>query len=115
MPIEARTEQGCNTPCLAPCPQDKTVVELGCGLGLVAITAAVLGARVTATDGDSGVLRAARGNVASNGAGCRHPVAVQPLQWGDAAGVRSPGECSAVTCQFGVNCRWLCETGLLLW
>jgi hypothetical protein len=37
--------------------QDKLVLELGCGLGLVACTAARLGARVVATDGDGDLLR----------------------------------------------------------
>ena len=46
--------------------EDRLVLELGCGLGLVACTAAWLGARVVATDGDRDLLRV-RGLVTQKG------------------------------------------------
>lgn len=81
---------------LARCPEsyakwswaDKTVVELGCGIGaLPALTAAFNGARrVVCTDGNADVLAATRAN-ALQWAG-KHPGVVPPLTtlltWGDA-------------------------------
>lgn len=59
---------------------DKIGVELGAGLGLPSIIASHLGARVTATDGDSSVMRLLRQNVEQNpGSGM---LKAQALLWG---------------------------------
>mmetsp|Transcript_37205 Transcript_37205/g.104983 ORF Transcript_37205/g.104983 Transcript_37205/m.104983 type:complete len:252 (-) Transcript_37205:271-1026(-) len=65
--------------------KDKTVVELGAGLGLISCTAAILGAKhVICTDGDGSTLKMADVNVsmlaAEHSSAC--PVGVQLLQWG---------------------------------
>uniref|UniRef100_A0A673AIH5 Uncharacterized LOC115410785 n=1 Tax=Sphaeramia orbicularis TaxID=375764 RepID=A0A673AIH5_9TELE len=61
---------------------DKTVLELGAGVGLVSIVAALLGAWVTATD-LSDVLSNLRVNLSRNTRGrCRHTPQVAVLSWG---------------------------------
>lgn len=66
--------------------EDKTVVELGAGLGLLSCTAALLGAkRVICTDGDGSTLRMAKANAEllkamypeTNG------ITVKRLKWGE--------------------------------
>jgi predicted nicotinamide N-methyase len=59
-------------------------VELGCGLGLVSITAALLGAQAVATDGDSDVLAVAKKSMKHNAHGkTLHPIKTSLLSWGD--------------------------------
>ena len=61
--------------------QNKTVLELGCGTGLVSLTAAVLGAnRILATDGNPLVVELAKRNVNANG--LTDKVLTQQLPWG---------------------------------
>ena len=61
---------------------DATVLELGAGVGLLSIAAALLGAtRVTLTDGDPAVCAAAQANVDLNGVA--DTVRVARLIWGD--------------------------------
>jgi hypothetical protein len=66
--------------------EGKEVVELGCGLGLLSITAALLGARVHATDGDGATVSAARANIAeaATAHGLAHPPRALRLPWGSA-------------------------------
>lgn len=60
----------------------RSVVELGAGLGLVSIVAALCGAaRVAATDGDAELLETCAANVAANGV--EGTVDVRALRWGD--------------------------------
>jgi hypothetical protein len=62
----------------------KNVVEIGAGIGLNSLTAGSLGARsVTLTDGDTGVLRLARQNIADN----ELNIKVDTLRFGDKSGV----------------------------
>jgi predicted nicotinamide N-methyase len=58
----------------------KRAIELGCGLGLVAIAAALKGWQVTATDNDPTSLRFAQYNAAVNGADI---ASFEPLDWHD--------------------------------
>ena len=44
----------------------KTVLDIGCGTGVVGIVAALLGANVVATDGDETVVDLARRNFQAN-------------------------------------------------
>lgn len=61
--------------------EDKTVLELGSGTGLVAIVASLLGAKVTATDLPN-FLGNLRANVMRNTRGkCRHLPHISPLTW----------------------------------
>jgi len=63
---------------------DVRVCELGAGLGLVSIVAALLGARVTATDGVEAVLPVLRANMeAQSTTHLRHPPVVELLAWGE--------------------------------
>ncbi|KAK3269233.1 hypothetical protein CYMTET_22314, partial [Cymbomonas tetramitiformis] len=59
-----------------------TAVELGAGLGLPSIVAAQLGAAVTATDHDAGVLELLRVNAAGNPARGAPAMLVAELAWG---------------------------------
>lgn len=63
---------------------DQTVVELGCGTGLVGIVAARCGAReVILTDGNPDLLERASGNAAVNLPSAGSRVRVRPLKWGE--------------------------------
>ncbi|XP_061743195.1 protein-lysine methyltransferase METTL21C-like isoform X2 [Nerophis ophidion] len=63
--------------------QDKMVLEIGAGTGLLSIVASLLGAWVTATDLPE-VLGNLRFNLSKNTRGrCRHPPQVAPLSWGE--------------------------------
>jgi predicted nicotinamide N-methyase len=64
---------------LAPDPH-KTMLEIGCGLGLVGIAAAMAGHRITMTEIDPDALNFARANAAANG--CTE-IAVERLDWND--------------------------------
>jgi predicted nicotinamide N-methyase len=67
----------------------KTVLELGCGTGVVALACAVLGARrVVATDHDKEVLALCQENVEAHGALAAR-VEVRPYAWGSGAAARS--------------------------
>lgn len=69
--------------------RNKSVLELGCGTGLVALACAVLGARrVVATDHDEEVLALCRKNVAAHGALAAR-VEVQAYAWGSGEVARS--------------------------
>ena len=59
----------------------KRVLELGCGIGLVGVVAAGLGARVTATDHDDGVLEACRRTAQLNGVTGAETVAADWHDW----------------------------------
>ncbi|XP_072770848.1 protein-lysine methyltransferase METTL21C [Nerophis lumbriciformis] len=62
--------------------QDKAVLEIGAGTGLLSIVASLLGAWVTATDLPE-VLGNLRFNLSKNTRGrCRHTPQVAPLSWG---------------------------------
>ena len=63
--------------------EDTSVIELGCGIGTCAITAALLGANVVATDGSPAALQLTQQNSAKYQEFCKHPVQVAPLVWGD--------------------------------
>jgi len=49
------------------CVRNRDVIDLGCGSGIVAIAAAIGGARVTAVDTDAYAIAATRLNAAANG------------------------------------------------
>ncbi|KAK3277115.1 hypothetical protein CYMTET_14853 [Cymbomonas tetramitiformis] len=61
---------------------DARVCELGAGLGLVSAVSALMGAKVTATDGVDEVLDVMRSNINRNLPEPRHRVKVRRLQWG---------------------------------
>uniref|UniRef100_A0AAV2LR60 Uncharacterized protein n=1 Tax=Knipowitschia caucasica TaxID=637954 RepID=A0AAV2LR60_KNICA len=70
--------------------EDKTVLELGSGTGLVAIVTSLLGARVTATDLPE-VMGNLRANVMRNTRGkTRHLPQIWPLCWGFDVGLIYP-------------------------
>jgi len=62
-----------------PIPEGAEIVDLGCGLGLVGITAAQLGARVIACDREPDALRFARCNAELNGV--RDRMTFRLLDW----------------------------------
>ena len=62
---------------------DKTVVELGAGIGICSVAAALMGAKVVATDASTTSLRLIRKNVQRYENEFQHPVEVLPLLWGD--------------------------------
>lgn len=71
---------------------DQSVLELGAGLGLCGMVAALAGARVVLTDGDEDVLDLCRANIASNEAAFTQNVALIAstlsclrLRWGAAS------------------------------
>lgn len=64
--------------------KDKNVLELGSGLGICAIAAALCGAQVIATDASTTSLELLRVNSQRYAHLCPTPVAVQPFLWGDA-------------------------------
>jgi predicted nicotinamide N-methyase len=61
-----------------PDARGKTLLELGCGLGLVSLAATLAGFKVLATDYYNAALEFARHNVRSNGAG---ELTTLPLNW----------------------------------
>ncbi|XP_078669047.1 protein N-lysine methyltransferase METTL21A-like [Branchiostoma floridae x Branchiostoma belcheri] len=61
--------------------QDKKVIELGSGTGLVGIVTSLLGADVTLTDLPD-IIYNLEPNVAINTRGVKHPPTVCPLAWG---------------------------------
>jgi len=63
--------------------EDTSVVELGSGIGLAAIVAALMGARVVATDAMTTSLDLISDNSVKHQDCFRHPLQVQPLLWGD--------------------------------
>ncbi|XP_029113564.1 methyltransferase like 21e isoform X4 [Scleropages formosus] len=70
--------------------EDKSIIELGAGTGLVSIVTALLGAKVTATDLPD-VLGNLRHNVSRNTRGrCRHAPLVTELTWGQGLEERFP-------------------------
>jgi hypothetical protein len=78
--------------CAAKLSAGARVLELGCGMGLASVAAALLGAAATATDGDDEVVALAADNAADalrqaeQQRGCPAPGTVQArrLRWGDA-------------------------------
>ncbi len=68
--------------------QDKTIIELGAGIGICSVAAAMMGAKVIATDASSTSLQLIRQNAAKYRRGCRHPIEVLPLLWGDFDAIR---------------------------
>jgi len=61
---------------------DKRVLELGSGIGVTAIAAALLGAKVTATDNNSDVLEILKTNVKNVSHIVKHPITVTAFEWG---------------------------------
>lgn len=57
-------------------PSPRTVFDIGCGTGVLAIAAARLGAQVTAVDTDAAAVAATRANAFRNGVGDRIEVAL---------------------------------------
>jgi predicted nicotinamide N-methyase len=72
-----------------PAVRGKSVLELGCGLGLAGIAAARAGADVTMTDYDEDALLFARWNAAVNlDASTAERTQILPLDWREPAAVR---------------------------
>lgn len=65
--------------------QDKIVLELGSGLGTCSLAAALMGARVVATDASATSLALLQKNGEKYAPVCRYPLTVAPLLWGDQA------------------------------
>jgi predicted nicotinamide N-methyase len=63
--------------------RDSSVIELGSGIGTCSLAAAIMGARVVATDASSTSLSLIRANAERNTDNFRHPALVAPLLWGD--------------------------------
>ena len=61
-----------------PISPDETMLEIGCGLGLVGIAAAMAGHRITMTEVNSDALAFARANARANG--CAHTT-IKSLDW----------------------------------
>lgn len=95
----AAEREGAARACGCTYVSGRTVLELGCGVGLTSMAAAALGAlAVVATDGDDGVLELTRDNVTRNAAGWNRgrtegsaldatvtPLRVAKLLWGAGA------------------------------
>jgi len=63
--------------------EDKVVLELGAGIGICSVAAALMGAQVMATDASSTSLRLIRQNAQKYQQGFKYPMDVFPLLWGD--------------------------------
>ena len=63
-----------------PVEPQKTILEIGCGLGLVGIAAAMAGHRVTMSEYNADALNFARANAAINGL---PEIAIEHLDWRD--------------------------------
>jgi len=61
---------------------DKRVLELGSGIGVTAIAAALLGAKVTATDNHKDVIETLKTNINSVSHLVKHPITVTTFEWG---------------------------------
>eukprot|EP00571_Detonula_confervacea_P006173 CAMPEP_0172316122 /NCGR_PEP_ID=MMETSP1058-20130122/27348_1 /TAXON_ID=83371 /ORGANISM="Detonula confervacea, Strain CCMP 353" /LENGTH=298 /DNA_ID=CAMNT_0013030375 /DNA_START=63 /DNA_END=959 /DNA_ORIENTATION=- len=70
-------------------PQPSTVVELGSGVGLTSLAAALLGCRVYATDGSPSSTRLREENFERYASDCPVAPHASMLEWGDAAAVDS--------------------------
>ncbi|EKX42191.1 hypothetical protein GUITHDRAFT_141394 [Guillardia theta CCMP2712] len=68
--------------------EDRTVVELGAGLGLVSIVLGMLGSRVVSTDGDETVIPFLAKNVRAYRQHMKHVVKVARLHWGSSEDVQ---------------------------
>ena len=76
-------------------PVGLTVLDVGCGSGLLSLVAARAGASVTAVDINPEAVRATAANASANELGCRS-LAVRPLRLVGRAEVRSGGRQPAV-------------------
>lgn len=64
---------------------DRTLVELGSGLGKCAIAAGIMGSKVTATDASATSLKLIRQNIEKYEHLITEPIQTMPLLWGDEA------------------------------
>lgn len=69
--------------------EDASVIELGCGTGLVGLTAAALGAKSCCVTDQ--VLHLARWNADQNFQGDRERVKLHELKWADSAMIEAAG------------------------